>query len=543
VSVRVPTLFWSLAVICLAGFGLMLLSGTARAHAQLIRSEPADGILVATAPGKVTLTFSEPVRPLVARLVRPSGQMTVLKEIGEKGPVITLTLPDGLANGTYTLSWRVTSGDGHPIGGGLVFSVGTATGTAPVGVGQSDLPIRIGLWTARLVLMLGLVVGVGGVAFYALIGRHNPGAGDPIVPVALCAGVLAVPPLLGLQGLDALGAPLPDLRLATVWVAGLQATSYGGSVVIAATALTVAYAARLLKYTSRAGTLLSVTALLLTGVASASAGHAATAPPRSLMVPAVFLHAIAVLLWLGSLIPLVDAFARGRTAAPRLLQQFSSSILPIAGLLGASGLALAVVQVRSASGLWTTAYGIVLLVKLALVASILFLAVFNRYCLTEPAIANEQRARRWLIRSTSTEVVLGTIVIAVLGLWRFTPPPRAMLETPAAASVQQAKVSKDGVSAIVSVKPAHVGPVRVEVSEIRVDGQPVEPFSVKIELDKPSYGIGPFAREARQQDGIHLGEGFVLPLDGFWIVRVTVLISEFRSVTLTDVFDITKGTS
>ncbi|WP_201832729.1 copper resistance CopC/CopD family protein [Microvirga zambiensis] len=521
----------------------MLSTSTVRAHAQLIRSDPADGILVATAPGKVTLTFSEPVRPLVARLVQPSGQIAVLKEIGEKGSNITLTLPDDLENGTYTLSWRVTSGDGHPIGGGLVFSVGASSGSTPVSVGESDPLIRVGLWATRLTFMLGLIIGVGGVGFYTLIGRYDPKAGEGIIPIALSAGLLSAPLLLGLQGLDSLGGPLSDLLTASVWTAGLYATSYGGSISIAATALTLAYAARLLKYTSRAGILLSLTALLLTGVASASAGHAATAPPRGLTTPAVFLHVVAVLLWMGSLIPLVVAFTRERAAAPRVLEQFSCTVPAIVAILGVSGLVLAVVQVRTVSALWTTDYGVVLLIKLMLVASILFLALFNRYWLTEPAIADDRRATRRLIRSTSTEIALGSVVIAVLGLWRFTPPPRAMLVAPAIATVQEAKVSKDGVSATLIVRPPRVGPVSVEVSEIRVDGQAVEPLSVKIELDKPSYGIGPFMREARQQEALYHGDGFVLPLDGFWIVRVTVLITEFRSVTLTDVFDIAKGIS
>ncbi|EIM30003.1 copper resistance D family protein [Microvirga lotononidis] len=410
-------------------------------------------------------------------------------------------------------------------------------------VGQSDPIIRVGLWSARFILMLSLIIGVGGVGYFTLIGRYDPKAGDTIISVALCAGLVSTLPLLALQGLDSLGAPLPDLLTAAVWKAGLYATSYGGSILIAATALTVAYAARLFKYTSSAGVLLSLTALLLTGVASASAGHAATAPPRGLTTLAVFLHVVAVLLWMGSLIPLVVTLTRERSDASWILRQFSSSVPGIVAILGASGLVLAVVQVRTVSALWTTDYGVVLLVKLALVISILFLALVNRYWLTEAVIADDRRATRWLIRSASTEIVLGSLVIAVLGLWRFTPPPRALLLAPSDVAVQYTKISKDGVSATLTAKPPVVGPLRIEVSEIRIGGERVKPLSVKIELDKPSYGIGPFVREARQQGDVYLGDGFVLPLDGFWIIRVTLLITEFRSVTLTDVFDIAKGTS
>nr|WP_246529398.1 CopD family protein [Microvirga zambiensis] len=525
----------------LAIFGLLLFTAAASAHAQLVRSDPVDGAVVGSAPGIITLTFSEPVRPLVARLALPNGQIVVLKEIGAKGSVIALSLPDIHASGTYVLSWRVASGDGHPIGGGLVFSVGAPSAAAPMNDGQFEPLVRAGLWSTRLLLMLALIVGVGGAGFYALIGRENPEGGNVEIPTAIAVGLLMVPLLIGFQGLDSLGAPLSDLLTAPVWAAGIRATSYGSSILIAASALIVAYASRLLKYTSRSGMALATTALLLAGLASASAGHASTAPPRSLTAPAVFLHTVAVLLWIGSLLPLVVAFTRNRTTAPKVLRRFSSSIPAIIGVLGLSGILLAFVQIRMLPALWSTDYGIVLLVKLALVASICVFAVLNRYWLTGAVIADDRRATQSLIRNTRAEIVLGTLVIAVLGLWRFTPPPRAMSLTHAADG-QQIKASRDGASATLTIRPPLTGPVRVEVGDIQIDGKPVEPISVKIELDKPSYGIGPFVREARQEDQIYLGDGFVLPLDGFWIVRVTVLVTEFRSVTLTDVFDISKET-
>ncbi|QIM18784.1 copper resistance protein CopC [Leucobacter coleopterorum] len=39
------------------------------------------------------------------------------------GPVVTQRLLPDLAEGTYTVAWRVVSSDGHPIEGGFVFFV------------------------------------------------------------------------------------------------------------------------------------------------------------------------------------------------------------------------------------------------------------------------------------------------------------------------------------------------------------------------------------------------------------------------------------
>lgn len=530
------------AAIFAAVFASILHTGLAFAHATLIATEPADGATVAAAPQTITLRFSEPARPLAARLIHPDGRSEILKEIGQKGAIIVLTMPSGLENGTHILSWRVASSDGHPVAGGLVFSVGAPSAVAPAAIGQSDPVVRTGLWSARFLLLAGLIVGIGGTAFYALIGRADPAPGVRIVAGALFVGLLAAPVQVGFQGLDALGAPFSDLATADVWEAGLWATNYGRSTLLAVMAILVAYAARQAGYLSRFGTLLAVTATLLVGIAVASAGHASTAPPRFLTAPAVFLHAVAVVLWIGALVPLGAVLIRGGAALPIILRRFSRFILAIVIVLALSGAALAIIQVQTIPALWNTDYGRVLLAKLALVAALLLLAALNRFYLTVSVVVGDARPARQLTRSVDAEIVLATAIIAVLGLWRFTPPPRVIAANPALFEVQEVRAVKEGVSAILSIHPPIVGPVRIEIGDLLLDGKPFEPVGVSVALDKPSYGIGPFTREAsRASDGTYSADGFVLPLDGFWIVRVTILVTDFRSVTLMDVFDVRKA--
>lgn len=528
-------------MICIAVLLSIAVADAAFAHANLIDSDPADGSVSDAAPKLITLRFSEPVRPLVARLIHPGGRTEVLKDIGEKGDAIVLTLPDKLENGTHILSWRVTSSDGHPIGGGLVFSIGAASAIAPPVEVEADLAVRSGLWASRLVFMLGLLFGVGGTAFSILVARQPVAREEWPVSGLLLAGLLATPLLIGFQGLDALGEPLPALSGGHVWSAGLLATSFGRATVLGATALVLAYAARQTGLGIRTGIVLASLALLIVGLACASAGHAATASPMLLTRPALFLHAITATLWIGALLPLAILFKQTSSGAMTALRRFSTAIPLIVGILILSGLALAVVQLRTKTALWTTDYGLVLLAKLSLVATLLLLAAFNRYCLTKPVLAGGKTAAWQLRRSILAEVVVGSLIIAVLGLWRFTPPPRTL---PAAApALQEITASKDGLSAVLSIHPPVTGPVVVEVRDLLLDGKPLEPISVSVDLDKPSYGIGPFTRPAQKTVAQrYRADGFVLPLDGFWVVRVTVLVSEFRSVTLTDVFDVAKAT-
>lgn len=79
-------------------------ASTAFAHASLIRGEPADRAVVALPPSMLTLTFNEPVSPLVLRLVRPSGDTVELKDVVANNATLTVTLPERLMAGTHLLS-------------------------------------------------------------------------------------------------------------------------------------------------------------------------------------------------------------------------------------------------------------------------------------------------------------------------------------------------------------------------------------------------------------------------------------------------------
>ena len=124
------------------------------------------------------------------------------------------------------------------------------------------------------------------------------------------------------------------------------------------------------------------------GLSLATSSHAATATPEWVTGPAVFVHGVAIAFWVGALAPLI-ALARKRngTVLPVLLR-FSRVAVPVVGALVLTGLGLAIVQLESFGALIGTRYGIILLVKLTLVAILLGLAALNRYRVT-PALKAE----------------------------------------------------------------------------------------------------------------------------------------------------------
>jgi methionine-rich copper-binding protein CopC len=186
VRIAVPAL---LALLVLIG---LVPAPAAFGHASLVSTEPADGAIVAAAPETVTLVFNEPVSPLVLRLFAPSGHGAVLPDVKQDGPRLAIALPRAFGEGTYVLSWRVVSADGHPVSGAFGYSVGRADGAARAAMDTTaNAPVRAGLWVTRFALYVALFVGVGGAFFSAWVAadRPLPGRAEPIIVAMIWIGL------------------------------------------------------------------------------------------------------------------------------------------------------------------------------------------------------------------------------------------------------------------------------------------------------------------------------------------------------------------
>ena len=96
------------------------------AHAGLVSTTPVDGAVLDAAPAVVTFVFNE---ELLASAVNVSitneAGAVVAKDIAESaGTEVTVPWPADLADGTYVVSYRVVSNDGHPITGDLSLTYG-----------------------------------------------------------------------------------------------------------------------------------------------------------------------------------------------------------------------------------------------------------------------------------------------------------------------------------------------------------------------------------------------------------------------------------
>ena len=339
----------------------------ASAHATLVRSEPADGAILDQAPQRLVLTFNEPVSPLVLRLIAADGTATPLDGVTLADQTVTVDLPPALGDGGYVASWRVVSGDGHPIGGSVVFSVGDAGAAAARPADDApDRPLEAAIVVVRTLVYAGLFVGVGGMFFAAFL------AAPPKAAMRAIVAALAITPValfisIGLQGLDALGLTIGSIAEAPPWRAGF-ATSYGTAALIAVFAALAALVG--LGAQPRARKALAALSLAALGVAFAATGHASAAAPQWLMRPAVFIHTTGVAVWAGALLPLAFLLlgrddGHGAAALARFSRVIPYAVVPLV----AAGIVLAVIQVGTPEALVNTAYGLVLLAKGALLVA------------------------------------------------------------------------------------------------------------------------------------------------------------------------------
>lgn len=140
----VRTLSAAFASVLVASFmGAAIIAAPAHAHTDLVGTAPADGDVLDGAPAAVTLTFNEELLEAAVRVsITDESGAVVAKDIAESaGSDVTVPWPADLAPGTYVVSYRVVSGDGHPVSGDITFTYGPAAAAssspaAPAGSGS-----------------------------------------------------------------------------------------------------------------------------------------------------------------------------------------------------------------------------------------------------------------------------------------------------------------------------------------------------------------------------------------------------------------------
>jgi copper transport protein len=509
------------AVVLAVAVLLLAPSAPASAHAELVDSTPTNGARLDKAPTQVTLTFTEGVNLI-------DGGIRLVDSLGEpvstpaaptvEGRTVRWPMPSGLKNGKYLVSWRVVSADGHPVQGAFSFGIGVdAQGVVSAGSNQpSTAPAPVVMIRFAGYLAFALLIGV--VAFVTWCSpssRRDPTA-HLLGRVALVAGLVTTAAGLAVQGpyVAAVGwSRMFDLDLLRQ-----TAASPFGEALLWRLALYGAmfFAVWMLEWLEPVIARWLVGAgMVALAVTFAASGHGAgSGRVLDLAVDAV--HVLAAGIWVGGLTVLALA---GRSVERRAYQQFSTMAMASVLALVSSGVVNSLLRLDAVSQLWQTRYGLLLTVKVLVVAVALGAAALSRRTLRREGTPG---------RTVRIEALVTVVVVALTAVLTLTTPPPTLAREPSTASAVRGSAPDgtatmklgQGRTAQLRVTPPTTEGSKLSVSVI-AGKKPLAVNRVALEVSLPERDVAGLKVPLRRSGGVWVGD-FTFPVEGAWKAQLTV---------------------
>ena len=520
------------------------LSGVASAHATLIESTPGNDEVVPESPSKVTLRFDEGVTTDDdgLRVFGPDGDRADrgAPAVSDDGRTLSVGLDDA-GIGTYTVSYRVLSDDGHVIPGSYVYHVKQRTGSAGVEQEESGASVAsvvggVGRWIG----FAGALLAGGVLAVTLLVDRRRVHAGPALAASRRLLLPAAAAALFG-TGLGLLGSAaelsgrsMPD-ALSTIpdYVSSSRPGTVAGLRVVVALVLVIAVVGGPLL---RRAPALATVGILATLALPSFGGHAMANSPAPVAVFADVIHLLAASAWVGGLAVIVLTWSAGTATASgateragagqagltslgaaaavgiesedggapadggasggdadlrERLRRFSRLAVIVAPLTIAAGSVNAWLQTQSIDALTDTRFGKLVLAKAAGAAALVAFGWVHRRW-----IADAARGVARMASSLRFELVIGLAVLAVTAVLVDTRPGVDTVSEPVQI-VRQA----GNTTIRTLVTPARSGPnevhlyflardgslTNVDATELKVSTEGIEPRRVRLTPISPSH--------------------------------------------------------
>ncbi len=527
----------------------LALATAAGAHASLESTTPAEDEVLEAAPPEIALRFNEPVSAGddAIRLFDPAGELVPGITGTSRDETLSATVPSLTTDGSYTVSWRVVSADGHPLAGAFLFHLREKTLTAPAaGTEGSGTPFGAGLLRAAgSVLLFSALTWIAAPWWFGRPRRRGRSS--------LIAWMVA---LVGVGALAGGGA----------WAAGDWSTFASTNTATAVLVLAVILLAGLVSRARSAAELLATVGL----VALALPGHAISLDPIPLSVSLTVLHVLAAAVWIGGLLDMERA-SRGNdpTLLRRTVEQRSPVLMGSVVVLAIAGGWLAIDRVGWTTLLDTT-YGQLAAIKVGLLGGAVTLAAYHRFALTpqmsttstssssppsSPApaalssdVARPESARIEpaepapdIVRAFRLGIRIEIVIVAaavVLGgaLGQFPPGDEAAGGTGSSAAADGPFVERvafgEGLRVELYISPAARGRNDVHLTVFDDNGDSatdIQDLAVTLSLpDRDISGITPAMTEVTSSHSI--AQNVQLPFDGEWLAQVTGRRGDFEAL-------------
>jgi len=508
-------------VILLGALALGGITGSppASAHAYVVDTDPLDGSVLKASPDRLRVTFNETIRlPSDAVELYDSAGKPVPVRVDGRGSGFTAS-PNRLAAGTYALTWRVVSADGHPVAGSLSFSVIRPSATvvdppsgARIEAGSPLAEVHHGIEYAVLLLAVGLLVfRVFLLPTHGVMAEVTGRIDRLLLTAVVIAGVLSLT-------LAALGAGS--------WLS--SGLVFGG--------LAAALAAVRKGSFSPASTWTRV-GLASTVVALASetiVGHTRAAEPVVGVILVDLAHLVAGAVWFGGLVGLalaLPSLVRRESLAAEIVSRFSTWGAVTLAVLVSAGLILTWRIVQSWDNLWHSPFGHLLLVKVGLVMIIAAVAMVNRFVLlprSRAAVGHEANLRVSLLvrQAVLAEVALIVAVLLVTGFLVDRSPQVDQDVAGGGTGTRSALIG--GYRVFATLAPSTVGSNRLRLQIQDLGGEPVDLKTwPTVSIRTAGFDLG---SRALVSDDVGTRETTViLPKPGRWNVQVSLRVDEFTN--------------
>ncbi|HEX4257508.1 MAG TPA: copper resistance protein CopC [Streptosporangiaceae bacterium] len=519
----------------------------AGAHAVLVSSSPVDGARVDRGPAQVRLTFDEEVGliPGAEQVISNTGLRAGTGHISQAGGGRTIVLPlkPHLPHGTYSATWRVVSADTHVVSGSITFGIGVTPGAGTAAPPDHTRPLDVtadaaqGLVYAGVVLLAG-VLAVARLLWPWALTRRRVSRLAWTGWAALLAGSAAAFLLQGPRADNQGWGAVPRLHGAGVTLTstfGQELLARAGLLILIVPLLTRRARPGLRRPVEDAIRGLAGVALL---VAVAVTGHEAVGPGVALALPAAVLHLAAMAVWLGGLVLLglvvLPALKAGRsTLAEARLPRWSVTAYCCVVVLAITGEYMASRQISPLAALWSTRYGVLLLIKTALVAVMLITAYLAQRLLAPPPAEPETPAPetpaviRAVRRSVRIETAIAALVVAVTAVLVSEPPASGSYGP---AVTVAAPLGPDHVS--VHISPTRRGPQSITIEVLNQSGAPVAASSVTASLSSPQVSALNLTLGQRTRNGSEwASRAAVAPLPGVWTLTINVSLGAAEAYT------------
>lgn len=392
------------------------------AHATLEKTSPGFEQRLSSSPRTVTLRFDQYIKalPRSLQLFSAHGPLPVTR-IRDGGRTLQASLPR-LERGGYTIRWHAMSGDGHVVSGIFTFGV-RARAPAPTDAFGASGPTRTED-VVRWLYFLSLALLVGGLGFRLLVARRRlPDRFFAVTGIGAVATLNIGIAAFLLRAEDAL--QLPFGRLLYGDLSPIAQTRFGTAFIAMTLGFALVTALLFLAWLTDRDVFLWPAFLLGLGFVSglSLSGHSAADAGSSWKSElADWAHISAACLWIGGLVQLtVVVWPLLPDARRSAFLGFSRLATICVGVILLAGVYLSILRLPHLSDLWSTGYGQVLLVKIALVGLAFAWGGLHKL-VAVPAVERGGTLPR-LRASLAGESMIGMIVLLVAAILVNANPP------------------------------------------------------------------------------------------------------------------------